>query len=172
MQYNILIVEDEKEIADAIEIYLKTQNYNVFKAHHGAEGLDVIEKHDIHLAIVDIMMPVMDGITMVKKVRENYDFPILFLSAKSEEVDIIHGLNIGADDYITKPFVPMELLARVASNLRRYSKYLSMLHSSQNSFNGYVIGGLELNLDSREVSVDDKKVKVTPIEFGILELLM
>ena len=172
MQYNILIVEDEKEIADAIEIYLKTQNYNVFKAHHGAEGLDVIEKHDIHLAIVDIMMPVMDGITMVKKVRENHDFPILFLSAKSEEVDIIHGLNIGADDYITKPFVPMELLARVASNLRRYSKYLSMLHSSQNSFNGYVIGGLELNLDSREVSVDDKKVKVTPIEFGILELLM
>lgn len=172
MNYNILVVEDEKEIAAAIEIYLKTQNYNVIKAYNGQEGLDVIENHEIHLAIVDIMMPVMDGISMVMKVREKHDFPILFLSAKSEDLDKITGLNIGADDYITKPFVPMELLARVASHLRRYSRYLTMLEGKASQFNGYVIGGLELNLDSREVSVDGKAVKATPIEFGILELLM
>lgn len=172
MNYNILVVEDEKEIANAIEIYLKTQNYCVYKAYNGQEGLDMIEKNDIHLAIVDIMMPVMDGISMVMKVREKYDFPILFLSAKSEDIDKITGLNIGADDYITKPFVPMELLARVSSHLRRYGRYLNMLEGKTSHFNGYVIGGLELNLDSREVSVDGKSVKVTPIEFGILELLM
>lgn len=172
MNYNILIVEDEKEIANAIEIYLKTQNYQVFKAYNGQEGLDVIAHNEIHLAIVDIMMPVMDGLSMVMKVREKYDFPVLFLSAKSEDLDKITGLNIGADDYITKPFVPMELLARVASHLRRYGRYLEMVSGSQMKFNGYCIGGLELNLDSREVSVDGKPVKVTPIEFGILELLM
>ncbi len=172
MNYKILIVEDEKEIADAIEIYLKTQNYEVYKAYHGLEGLDIIEHNEIHLAIVDIMMPVMDGISMVMKVREKYDFPILFLSAKSEDLDKITGLNIGADDYITKPFVPMELLARVSSHLRRYGRYLQMLSGKQTKINGYSIGGLELNLDSREVSVDGKSVKVTPIEFGILELLM
>ena len=172
MEYTVLVVEDEKEIADAIEIYLRTQNYHVIKAYNGAQGLEVIEKTPVHLAIVDIMMPVMDGISMVMKVRENYDFPILFLSAKSEDIDKITGLNIGADDYITKPFVPMELLARVASHLRRYGRYLEMLSGNKQQFNGYVIGGLELNLDSREVSVDDKSVKVTPIEFGILELLM
>ncbi len=172
MNYHVLVVEDDKEIANAIEIYLKTQNYTVFKAYNGQEGLDVIEHNEIHLAIVDIMMPIMDGISMVMKVREKYEFPILFLSAKSEDIDKITGLNIGADDYITKPFVPMELLARVASHLRRYGRYLEMLDGNKPQFNGYAIGGLELNLDSREVSVDDKLVKVTPIEFGILELLM
>ena len=118
------------------------------------------------------MMPVMDGISMVMKVRERYDFPIIFLSAKSEDLDKITGLNMGADDYITKPFVPMELLARVASHLRRYGRYLQMVQGHQTKFNGYSIGGLDLNLDSREVSVDGKSVKVTPLEFGILELLM
>lgn len=172
MNYHVLVVEDDKEIANAIEIYLKTQNYTVFKAYNGQEGLDVMKHNEIHLAIVDIMMPVMDGISMVKKVREKYEFPILFLSAKSEDIDKISGLNIGADDYITKPFAPMELLARVASHLRRYGRYLEMLAGNKPQFNGYVIGGLELNLDSREVTVDDKCVKVTPIEFGILELLM
>ncbi len=171
-QYNILVVEDEVEIAKAIEIYLKSQGYYVFVAHHGKEGLEMIEKEKIHLAIVDIMMPVMDGIQMTMKVREKYDFPILFLSAKSEDLDKITGLNIGADDYITKPFVPMELLARVASQLRRYSKYLAMLQGQLRTFNGYTVGGLELNLDSREVTVDGKPIKVTPIEFKILELLM
>lgn len=172
-QYKILVVEDEIEIANAIEIYLKSQGYLVFKAHNGREGLEIIEKETIHLAIVDIMMPVMDGISMTMKVREKYDFPILFLSAKSEDIDKITGLNIGADDYITKPFVPMELLARVASQLRRYSKYLAMLEGkTSRNFNGYTVGGLELNLDSREVTVDGRAIKVTPIEFKILELLM
>lgn len=171
-QYNILVVEDEIEIANAIEIYLKSQGYNVFKAHNGRDGLNVIENNEIHLAIVDIMMPIMDGISMTMKVREKYEFPILFLSAKSEDIDKITGLNIGADDYITKPFVPMELLARVASQLRRYTKYLSMLEGQTKVMNGYNVSGLELNLDSREVTVDGKLIKVTPIEFKILELLM
>lgn len=169
--YNILIVEDEVEIARAIEIYLKNQGYHVFIAHNGRDGLEVIEKNTIHLAIVDVMMPIMDGIAMTLKVRETYDFPIIILSAKSEDIDKITGLNIGADDYITKPFVPMELLARVSSQLRRYTKYGTM-KPQETSSNRYIIGGLELDLDSKEVQVDGKYVKVTPIEFKILELLM
>ncbi len=172
-QFNVLVVEDEVEIANAIEIYLKSQSYNVFKANNGQEGLDIIHNEDIHCAIVDVMMPVMDGISMTMKARESYEFPIIFLSAKSEDIDKITGLNIGADDYITKPFVPMELLARVSSHLRRYSKYLDMMNGvNQQAINGYNVGGLELNLDTREVSVDGKVLKVTPIEFKILELLM
>ncbi len=171
-QYTVLIVEDEIEIANAVEIYCKSQGYNVLKAHNGRDGLALIEENEIHLAIVDIMMPIMDGISMTMKAREKYDFPILFLSAKSEDIDKITGLNIGADDYITKPFVPMELLARVASQLRRYSKFLEIRQGEPQKINGYTIGGLELNLDRREVSVDGNKIKVTPIEFKILELLM
>lgn len=127
MNYTILVVEDEKEICDAIEIYLKTQNYRVLKANNGQAGLDIALQETIHLAIVDIMMPVMDGISMTMKLREKFDFPIIMLSAKSEDIDKITGLNIGADDYVTKPFVPMELLARVSSQLRRYSKYLDVV---------------------------------------------
>lgn len=168
---NILIVEDEIEIADAIEIYLKSQNYHVFKAHNGVEGLKIIEQEIIHLAIVDIMMPIMDGIQMTMKVREKHDFPIIMLSAKSEDIDKVTGLNIGADDYMTKPFVPMELLARVSSQLRRYHKYLEAT-STQKNQNIYTVGGLELNLDTKTVSVDNQPIKVTPIEFKILELLM
>lgn len=171
-QDNILIVEDEVEIAKAIEIYLKSQGYNVYIANNGKVGLEIIEQHDIHLAIVDVMMPVMNGIEMTLKVRENYDFPIIFLSAKSEDIDKITGLNIGGDDYVTKPFVPMELLARVSSQLRRYHKYLNMLDKKQDENNKYMVGGLELDLDTKEVSVDGKTIKVTPIELKILELLM
>ena len=173
-QDNILVVEDEIEIAKAIEIYLKSQGYNVYIANNGKAGLEMVERYDIHLAIVDIMMPVMDGIEMTMKIRENYDFPIIFLSAKSEDIDKITGLNIGGDDYVTKPFVPMELLARVSSQLRRYHKYLNMIGKIQEdqAANKYVVGGLELDLDTKEVSVDGKAVKVTPIELKILELLM
>jgi DNA-binding response OmpR family regulator len=170
--YNVLIVEDEKEICDGIEIYLKNQGYKVFKANDGKEGLEVIEKEAIHLAIVDIMMPKMDGITMVIKLRENHDFPVIMLTAKSEEIDKIMGLNIGADDYVTKPFNPMELLARVNSQLRRYSKYLNVLNNFEEKNNNFIIGGLELNIDTKEVFLDGELVKFTPIEFKILHLLM
>lgn len=172
MEYNVLIVEDEVEICDAIEIYLKSQGYHVFKANNGEEGLKIIDSETIHLAIVDIMMPVMDGIQMTMKVREAHDFPIIMLSAKSEDIDKITGLNIGADDYVTKPFVPMELLARVSSQLRRYSKYLNIVQDYKQTENLYSVGGLELNLDTKQVSVEGKIIKVTPIEYKILELLM
>ena len=171
MEYNVLVVEDEIEICDAIEIYLKTHGYHVYKANNGQEGLNIISNQTIHLAIVDIMMPIMDGIQMTMKVRENYDFPIIMLSAKSEDIDKITGLNIGADDYVTKPFVPMELLARVSSQLRRYSRYLNVILDQQHE-NSYVVGGLELNLDTKQVTVEGKIIKVTPIEFKILQLLM
>ncbi|KPI48093.1 response regulator transcription factor [Clostridioides difficile] len=174
--YNILVVEDEKEIADAIEIYLLNQGYNVFKGYNGVEGLKVIEDQEIHLAIIDIMMPKMDGITLTMKLRENHNFPVIMLSAKSEEVDKIMGLNIGADDYVTKPFKPLELLARVNSQLRRYTKYLKMIgdkeQSVETSDSVFVIGGLELNENTKEVSIDGKYIKTTPIEFKILSLLM
>ncbi len=175
--YNILVVEDEKEIAEAVEIYLLNQGYNVFKAFNGMEGLKVLENEEIHLAIVDIMMPVMDGITFTMKARENHNFPIIMLSAKSEEVDKIMGLNIGADDYVTKPFKPLELLARVNSQLRRYTKYMNIQKASKAEVeavneNIYTIGGLELNDDTKEVSVDGNPVRLTPIEFKILGLLI
>lgn len=169
--YQILIVEDDKEILDGIGIYLKNQGYKVLKAVNGIEGLKVIDAEEIHLAIVDIMMPKMDGITMTLKLREKYDFPVIMLTAKSEEIDKVTGLNIGADDYVTKPFAPMELLARVNSHLRRYSKYLSVLQENNNS-NIHVIGGLELNEDTITVSVDGNPVRMTPLEFKILSLLM
>ena len=128
--YHILIVEDDKEILDGVGIYMKNQGYEVFKAQNGLEGLKILEKEEIHLAIIDIMMPVMDGITMTMKLREHYDFPVIMLSAKSEEIDKVTGLNIGADDYVTKPFAPMELMARVNSHLRRYIRYLKLADGS------------------------------------------
>lgn len=171
-KYRILVVDDEKEIANAIEIYLKNQNYEVIKAVNGLEGLELTEKYEFHLALVDIMMPVMDGITMTMKLREKFDFPIVFLSAKSEDMDKITGLNIGADDYITKPFIPMELIARVNSCLRRYQKFLDLKDNKPADEDVVVVKGLELNQKTKEVSVDGNLVKVTPIEFKILELLM
>lgn len=170
--FNILITEDDKDIRDGIEIYLKNQGYTVFKAANGKEGLDIIHKNEIHLAILDLMMPVMDGMTMLMQLRmEKYEFPVIILSAKSEEVDKILGLNMGSDDYITKPFTPMELLARVNSQLRRYTKYLN--HSiNENSQRIHRVGGLEVNEDTVEVKVDDRTVKLTPMEFKIVNLLI
>ncbi len=169
---HVLIVEDDKEIREGVEIYLKSQGYVVFQAADGIQGLEMIEKEEIHLAIVDVMMPRMDGIAMTIKLREKYDFPVIFLSAKSEEVDKIMGLNMGADDYVTKPFTPMELLARVNSQLRRYRKFLEKLGTAEKAANIHTIGGLELNEDMVEVTVDGEPVKVTPIEYKILLLLM
>ncbi|BBF41543.1 two-component response regulator [Lachnospiraceae bacterium KM106-2] len=170
--YNILIVEDEIEIANAIEIYLKNQGYQVWKAHDGIEGLEKMKSVEFHLAIVDIMMPRMDGIQMTMRLREKYDFPVIMLSAKSEDMDKIMGLNIGADDYITKPFQPLELIARVNSQLRRYAKYLAVVNQPMEQKNVYQIGGLELNADTMELMVDGELVRLTPIEFKILHLLM
>lgn len=173
--YNILVVDDEKEIADVVEIYLLNQGYKVFKANNGLEGLKIVDKEDIHLAIIDMMMPVMDGASMIMKLREKHNFPVIILSAKSEEVDQIMGLNIGADDYVNKPFKPLELLARVNSQLRRYTKYMNISDDEDREKEDeglYIIGGLELNENKRTVSVDDKPVKITPIEFKILNLLM
>ena len=169
---HVLVVEDDKEIREGVEIYLKSQGYEVFQAADGVEGLEVIEKEDIHLAIVDIMMPRMDGISMVVKLREKYDFPVIFLSAKSEEVDKIMGLNMGADDYVTKPFTPMELLARVNSQLRRYRRFMEKLGDKEKNSRIHTIGGLEINEDNVEVTVDGEPVKMTPIEYKILLLLM
>ena len=169
---HVLVVEDDKEIREGVEIYLKSQGYEVFQAADGVEGLEVIEKEDIHLAIVDIMMPRMDGISMVVKLREKYDFPVIFLSAKSEEVDKIMGLNMGADDYVTKPFTPMELLARVNSQLRRYRRFMERLGDKEENSRIHTIGGLEINEDNVEVTVDGDPVKMTPIEYKILLLLM
>lgn len=169
---HVLVVEDDKEIREGVEIYLKSQGYEVFQAADGVEGLEVIEKEDIHLAIVDIMMPRMDGISMVIKLREKYDFPVIFLSAKSEEVDKIMGLNMGADDYVTKPFTPMELLARVNSQLRRYRRFMEKLGDKEENSRIHTIGGLEINEDNVEVTVDGEPVKMTPIEYKILLLLM
>lgn len=169
---HVLVVEDDKEIREGVEIYLKSQGYEVFQAADGVEGLEVIEKEDIHLAIVDIMMPRMDGISMVVKLREKYDFPVIFLSAKSEEVDKIMGLNMGADDYVTKPFTPMELLARVNSQLRRYRRFMERLGDKEENSRIHTIGGLEINEGNVEVTVDGEPVKMTPIEYKILLLLM
>ena len=143
-------------------------------AGDGAEGLEVLEKEEIHLAIVDIMMPRMDGITMTMKLREKYDFPVIMLSAKSEEVDKVMGLNIGADDYVTKPFTPMELMARVNSQMRRYRRFMEKLQEKEakNSDTVYTIGGLEVNESTFEVRVDGAPVKMTPMEFKILLLLI
>ena len=165
---HVLIVEDDKEIREGVQIYLQSQGYKVFQAADGIEGLEVLEKEEIHLAIIDIMMPRMDGIRMTMKLREKYDFSVIMLSAKSEEVDKITGLNIGADDYVTKPFTPMELMARVNSQLRRYRRFLEKLVPQENV---HVIGGLEINEDTVEVTMDGNPVKLTPIEYKILLLL-
>ena len=170
---SILLVEDDKEIRQGVEIFLRSQGYQVFQAENGLEGLKILEERPIDLAIVDVMMPVMDGITMTAKLREKYDFPVIFLSAKTEEVDKILGLNIGADDYVTKPFTPLELMARVNSQLRRYHRFLDRLNSGQKENPKiHQVGGLEVNEETVEVNADGKNVKVTPIEFKILLLLI
>ena len=171
--YHVLIVEDDKDICDGIEVYLKNQGYIVHKAYNGKEGLNIVRTEKIHLMLADIMMPVMDGITMLMQMRmEHFDFPVIMLTAKSEEVDKVMGLNMGADDYITKPFTPLELIARVNSQIRRYTKYLGLPDDTEEKSNVYRIGGLELNEDTVHVTVDGEPVKLTPMEFKILRLLM
>ena len=173
-EYRILIVEDDEQIRNGIEIYLNIQGYETFKAADGLEGLEIVSREKIHLAIIDVMMPRMDGITMVTELRKDYDFPVIMLSAKSEEVDKILGLNMGADDYVTKPFQPLELLARVNSHLRRYARYLELAQNKERLQNEkiHTIGGLEVNEETAEVRVDGEIVKMTPIEFRILLLLV
>ena len=171
--YHVLIVEDDKDICDGIEVYLKNQGYIVHKAYNGQEGLNIVRTEKIHLMLADIMMPVMDGITMLMQMRmEHFDFPVIMLTAKSEEVDKVMGLNMGADDYITKPFTPLELIARVNSQIRRYTKYLGIPDDTEEKSNIYRIGGLELNEDTVHVTVDGEPVKLTPMEFKLLRLLM
>ncbi|MBD5498241.1 MAG: response regulator transcription factor [Lachnospiraceae bacterium] len=166
---NILVCDDDKEIVDAIEIYLKNEGYQIFKAYDGEEAIRILHKEDIQLLIMDIMMPKLDGIHATLKIREYSSIPIIILSAKSEDMDKILGLNVGADDYVTKPFNPLELVARVKSNLRRYTK-LGSLNVDDNAV--FRIGELSINDDTKEVSVDGEPVKLTPIEYSILLLLV
>ena len=169
--YNILVVDDDKEIVESIEIYLKNEGFNIFKAYNGIEALEILVEKEIHLILMDIMMPKLDGIKATIKIREERNIPIILVSAKSEDTDKIIGLNIGADDYITKPFNLLELVARVKSNLRRYINLGN--YNNINTSNELIkSGGLELNLYTKEVKVDGENIKVTPIEYKILELLL
>ena len=169
--YNILVVDDDKEIVESIEIYLKNEGFNIFKAYNGIEALEILVEKEIHLILMDIMMPKLDGIKATIKIREEKNIPIILVSAKSEDTDKIIGLNIGADDYITKPFNLLELIARVKSNLRRY---VTLGNYNNDNFNKDILksGGLELNISTKEVKVDGEIVKITPIEFKILKLLL
>ena len=166
---NILVCDDDREIVDAIEIYLSQDGYKIYKAYDGEQAIQILDKEDIHLLIMDIMMPKLDGIRATLKIREYSSIPIIILSAKSEDTDKILGLNIGADDYICKPFNPLELVARVKSNLRRYTSLGSLTGENKDI---YQVGGLILNDDTKQVTVDDEPVKMTPIEYNILLLMM
>ena len=170
--YNILVVDDDKEIVESIEIFLKNKGYNVYKAYNGMEALDVLVNNDVHLILMDIMMPKLDGIKATIKIREEKNIPIILVSAKSEDTDKIMGLNIGADDYITKPFNLLELIARVKSNLRRYVTLGTYNNEKLGNNEVLISGGLELNTSTKEVKVDGQIVRVTPIEFKILNLLI
>lgn len=161
---NILVVDDEKEIADLIEIYLKNEDFNVYKYYSSKDILKTIENINIDLAILDVMMPDVDGFTLCNKIREKYTFPIIFVTAKVEEIDKISGLTIGADDYITKPFEPLELVARVKAHLRRYKKY-NNIEKSENIID---FRGIRINYDTHEFYFNEEKVILTPIEFSIL----
>ena len=166
---NILVCDDDKEIVDAIEIYLQQEGYQIYKAYDGEQAIKVLKEMNIQLLIIDIMMPRLDGIHATLKIREFSSVPIIFLSAKSEDTDKILGFNMGADDYITKPFNPLERVARVKSNLRRYTQ-LGSLNVENNAL--YQVGGLCMNDDTKEVTVDGEPVKLTPIEYNILFLLV
>lgn len=166
---NILVCDDDREIVDAIEIYLNQEGYRVLKAYDGEQALEVLKTESVQLVIIDIMMPKLDGIRATIKIRESNSVPVIFLSAKSEDTDKILGLNVGADDYVTKPFNPLELVARVKSNLRRYTS-LGSLNVTNNAL--FVAGGLCMNDDTKKVTVDGEPVKLTPIEYNILLLLV
>jgi DNA-binding response OmpR family regulator len=165
---NILIVDDEKDIVNALKIYLSDPDYKIYEAFNGKQALDIVEKEDIHLVLMDIMMPVMYGITALNKIRENSFVPIILLTAKGEDADKVLGLTVGADDYITKPFNPLEVTARVKSQLRRYLRY-----GSGNEETGkIIIGGIELDDSTKQVLLDGNEVALTPKEYEILKLLM
>lgn len=166
----ILVCDDDKEIVEAIEIYLTQDGHQVLEAYDGIEAVEILKKESVDLLIMDIMMPRMDGIRATLKIREKHNIPIIILSAKSEDADKILGLNIGADDYITKPFNPLELVARVKSHLRRYMQLGSTTIKESEAI--YTVGGLAINDDLKEVTVDGKQVKLTPIEYNILLLLV
>ena len=166
---NILVCDDDREIVDAIEIYLSQEGYTILKAYDGMQALKILEENEVHLLIIDVMMPRLDGIRTTLKIREKSSIPIIILSAKSEDVDKILGLNIGADDYVTKPFNPLELVARVKSQIRRYTKLGNMQGEGENICS---VGGLTINDDLKEVTVDGEPVKLTPIEYNILLLLV
>ena len=168
---NILVVDDEQEIADLVEIYLVSDGYKVFKASNAQDGLDILNKEDIHLCLLDIMMPGMNGLEMCKKIRETTNIPIIMLSAKSTDLDKILGLGTGADDYVVKPFNPLELTARVKSQLRRYTQLNPNSNVHETVKNEISIRGLTINKDNHKVTVYDEEVKLTPIEFDILYLL-
>ena len=167
--YNVLICDDQPDIVNALKIYLTPEGYNLFEAFTGQEALDIVRKNDIHLILLDVMMPVMDGITATSKIREFSNAPIILLTAKSETEDKVLGLNVGADDYITKPFVPVEVLARVRSQLRRYD----CLGSKPETVDGNLtVGGVTLDDRTKSVTVDGENVSLTPTEYAILHLLM
>ena len=166
----ILVCDDDKEIVEAIEIYLMQEGYEVEKAYDGEEAVKLLQKEEVDLLIIDVMMPKLDGIRATLKIREANNMPIIILSAKSEDTDKILGLNVGADDYVTKPFNPLELVARVKSQLRRYTQLGSTANIVSKAV--YTVGGLSINDDLKEVTVDGEVVKLTPIEYNILLLLV
>ena len=168
--FNILVCDDDKEIVDAIDIYLSQEGYHILKAYDGLQAIEIMKKEEVHLILLDIMMPNLDGIRATRKIRETSSVPIIMLSAKSEDVDKILGLNIGADDYITKPFNPLELIARVKSQLRSYTQLGNLATEEKEAV--YVCGGLVVNDDLKTVTVDGEPVKLTPIEYNILVLLI
>ena len=172
MKYKILVCDDEKEIRDALQIYLKNEDFEVFKASDGLKAIDIVKSNEIHLILLDIMMPNMDGFTTAIKIREFSNIPIIFLSAKSEDTDRILGLNIGADDYITKPFNHTELIARVRANIRRYSSLGGIKDPTKQSDNPYIAGGLYIDDDKKKVLVDGEEVVLTATEYKILKLLV
>ena len=168
--YNILVCDDERDIVSALKIYLEAEGYNIFTAYNGNEAVRSVEDNEIHLVLMDIMMPEGDGITAMVKLREITNIPVILLTAKSEDTDKILGLNVGADDYVTKPFNPVEVIARVKSQLRRYMQLGGGKITEPE--NGYTIGNIELNNKSKQIFVDGEEVSLTPTEFEILKLLM
>lgn len=166
--YNILVCDDDKEIVEAIQIYLSKEGYNILKAYNGEEALKLIKNNEIHLIILDIMMPKINGIKVAEEIRKDKGIPIIMLSAKSEDYDKINGLNTGADDYVTKPFNPLELIARVNSQIRRYTTLGSIKKEEENL---YKTGVLVINDDTKEVLIDEKQIKLTPTEYNILKFL-
>ena len=168
--YNILVCDDERDIVSALKIYLEAEGYNIYTAYNGNEAVRSVEDNEIHLVLMDIMMPECDGITAMVKLREITNIPVILLTAKSEDTDKILGLNVGADDYVTKPFNPVEVIARVKSQLRRYMQLGGGKITEPE--NGYTIGNIELNNKSKQIFVDGEEVSLTPTEFEILKLLM